>query len=44
MGKIGEGIKRYKPPVIKHARHRGEKYGTGKAVANIVITLYGDRW
>ena len=42
MGEKGEGIKKYKLPLIKIVRN--VKYSIGNIVSNIVITMYGVRW
>ena len=44
LGETGEGIKKYKLPVIKQISHEDVRYSIGNTVNNIVITLYGDRW
>ena len=44
MGKLGEGIKKYKLPVIKYISHRDVIYSLRNIDHTTVITLYGDRW
>ena len=43
MGKKGEGINKYKLPVMKNS-HRNVKNSIGNIDSNIVITICGVRW
>lgn len=42
VGETGEGVKRYKPSIIKQAP--GDAYSIKNMANNTVISLYRERW